>query len=138
MTSPAFTGLPALTVVKSAFLSTAASRAVPAPGMVKIAGAVAATVTLNAVLGPTPLFTTTVAGPAGTSTGTCALICEDETYRSGASLPAIVTFTPLSEGGSLRPTQPVRSVATCASRSPKNESSPPGATVVVVPSRLAE
>src|SRR3954454_2964115 len=106
MTSPALAGLPAPTSEKSTFFSTAAT------GEKKIAGAAAATVTLNDVLGPTTFFTTTACDPTGASSGTCALICVGETYRSGAAFPPIVTLVPLREFGITRPCQPFRVAAT--------------------------
>src|SRR5690348_11053880 len=76
----------------------------------------------------TALFTitTTFTGPvAETSHGSCALICPDETYNSGAATPLNATVTPPSESGKGM----VEAAATCGARfEPKIETSDPGET----------
>src|SRR5207253_1333491 len=105
------------TRLKSAFFRTAAD------GAKKMAGAVAATVTLKETPGPTVLLTTTACGPGATSTGTWALIWLGDTKTRAALLPPTVTLVPLRDLGSTAPDQPERSLVTLTRLVPKMEKS---------------
>lgn len=80
-----------------------------------------------------PLLTVTVAGPAGVSIGTCALISVALAYSSGAVNPSMVTDAPPSVAGS---GNVVANAVELASADPAIEISDPGATGPVA--KLAE
>src|ERR1700689_1250940 len=99
---------------------TAAAR----PFTVNKAGAAAFTVIAFAADSFPLTRATTLAGPAATSLGTCALICPEDTKTTGAVIPLIVTETsPIDKGSGV----PDAEAAAGAKPEPNIEISDPGA-----------
>src|SRR5579872_3506098 len=94
--------------------------------MLNSAGANWFTCTENALENAFPRATVTVAGPASTSHGTCAVICPPETMIRGDAIPLMVTAdTSASDVESVVEPAEARDPAR---EPPKMDTSEPGAT----------